>query len=110
MVTAPAVISVEGGLAPLRRSSLPRVLQSAEAEIPVTMPNGPQEAEQGRTQAYRPRPRVLNGPDPHLPTRQRLLVLSGALTVFDPPRVVVASPEEAAEEILSFLSARGYLA
>jgi hypothetical protein len=53
---------------------------------------------------------VLNGPDPHLPPRERLLTLSGALTVFDPPRVVVASPEEAADEILSFLGARGYLA
>jgi hypothetical protein len=53
---------------------------------------------------------VLNGPDPHLPPRERLLTLSGALTVFDPPRVVVASPEEAADELLSFLGARGYLA
>ena len=53
---------------------------------------------------------MLNGPDPHLATRQRLLALSGALTVFDPPgRVVVASPEAAADELLLFLAARGYL-
>jgi len=65
--------------------------------------------EPGRTQPFRPRPRVLNGPDAHLPTRERLLTLSGALTVFDPPRLVVASAEEAADELLSFLVARGYL-
>jgi electron transfer flavoprotein beta subunit len=109
VVSAPAVVSVDGGLPPLRRSSLPLVLQSAQVEIPVTRVRLPVEPEQGRILSFRPRPRVLNGPDPHLPTRQRLLTLSGALNVFDPPRVVVASPEVAADEILSFLSARGYL-
>jgi electron transfer flavoprotein beta subunit len=107
-VTAPAVVSVDGGLPPLRRPPLPRALRSARADIPVTTPARPPEPEPGRTLPYRPRPRVLDGPDPHLPTRQRLLALSGALAVFDPPRVVVASPEEAADELLAFLSARGY--
>ncbi|HEY3810341.1 MAG TPA: mycofactocin-associated electron transfer flavoprotein beta subunit, partial [Acidimicrobiales bacterium] len=107
-VTAPAVISVDGGLAPLRRAALPRVLQSTSATIPVATTRQPVEPESGRTQPFRPRPRVLNGPDEHLPTRERLLTLSGALTVFDPPRVVVASAEEAADELLSFLAARGY--
>jgi electron transfer flavoprotein beta subunit len=109
VATAPAVVSVDGGLPPLRRSSLPSVLQSARADIAVTT-HQTVEPEPGRTRSYRPRPRVLNGPDPHLPPRERLLTLSGALTVFDPPRVVVASPEEAADELLSFLGARGYLA
>jgi electron transfer flavoprotein beta subunit len=107
VVSAPAVISVDGGLAPLRRAALPQVLRSTTAEIPVT--RHPVEPEPGRTQPFRPRPRVLNGPDAHLPTRQRLLTLSGALTVFDPPRVVVATPEEAADELFAFLVARGYL-
>lgn len=109
VVAPPAVVSVDGGLPPLRRSPLPRVLKSARAEIPVIIPSRSHEPEQGRTLPYRPRPRVLNGPDPHLPTRQRLLTLSGALNVFDPPRLVVAAPEEAADELLSFLTARGYL-
>jgi electron transfer flavoprotein beta subunit len=109
VATAPAVVSVDGGLPPLRRSSLPSVLRSARADIAVTT-HQPVEPEPGRTRSYRPRPRVLNGPDPHLPPRERLLTLSGALTVFDPPRVVVASPGEAADELLSFLGARGYLA
>jgi hypothetical protein len=52
---------------------------------------------------------VLEGPDPALSTRQRLLALSGALAVFDPPRVVQATAEEAADELLSFLTTRGYL-
>jgi len=109
VVSAPAVISVDGGLAPLRRGALPRALQSTKAEIPVTTLSHPVEPELGRPEPFRPRPRVLNGPDAHLPTRQRLLTLSGALTVFDPPRVVVAPAEEAAGELLSFLVARGYL-
>lgn len=107
-VAPPALVSVDGGLVPLRRSALPQVLQSTQTEIPVVA-HSPSEPEQGRIVAYRPRPRVLNGPDPHSPPRERLLTLSGALTVFDPPRVVVAPPEEAADELLSFLSARGYL-
>jgi hypothetical protein len=93
----------------LRRSSLPLVLQSEKAEIPIRIVSQPALPEQGRTLPYRPRPRVLNGPDQTLPTRQRLLTLSGALTVFDPPRVVVAPPEEAADEFLEFLASRGYL-
>jgi electron transfer flavoprotein beta subunit len=109
VVSAPAVVSVDGGLPPLRRSSLPQVLQSAQAEIPVVTHRQPLEPEPGRTSSFRPRPQVLSGPDSHLPPRQRLLTLSGALAVFDPPRVVVASPEEAANELLSFLDARGYL-
>ena len=36
VATAPAVVSVDGGLPPLRRSPLPLVLRSARAEIPVT--------------------------------------------------------------------------
>jgi electron transfer flavoprotein beta subunit len=109
VVTAPAVISVDGGLAPLRRGALPRALQSTQAEIPVATTSHPADPEPGRTQPFRPRPRVLNGPDAHLPTRERLLTLSGALTVFDPPRVVVATAEEAADELLAFLAARGFL-
>ena len=108
-IDGPCVVSVDGGLAPLRRSPLPRVLQSSAVEIPVVAHRGALEPETGRIRPLRPRPRVLNGPDPHLATRQRLLALSGALTVFDPPRVVVASPEAAADELLSFLAARGYL-
>jgi electron transfer flavoprotein beta subunit len=109
VVTAPAVVSVDGGLAPLRRAALPRMLESTTAAIPVVTTRHPVDPEPGRTQPFRPRPRVLNGPDAHLSTRQRLLTLSGALTVFDPPRLVVAPAEEAADEILSFLVARGYL-
>jgi electron transfer flavoprotein beta subunit len=109
VATAPAVVSVDGGLPPLRRSSLSLVLQGDRAEIPVTA-HQPAEPEAGRTLPFRPRPRVLDGPDPRLPPRARLLTLSGALTVFDPPRVVVASAEDAADELLSFLVARGYLA
>ncbi|MGP0032571.1 MAG: mycofactocin-associated electron transfer flavoprotein beta subunit [Acidimicrobiales bacterium] len=109
-VAAPAVVSVEGGLAPLRRPSLPQVLRWATAPIPTVTPGHRGEAEPGRTLPYRPRPRVLDGPDAHLPTRQRLLSISGALAVLDPPRLVVATPDEAADELLAFLSSRGYLA
>jgi electron transfer flavoprotein beta subunit len=108
-VAAPAVVSVDGGLPPLRRAALPLVLRSETVAIPVVATGRAEDPEAGRVVPYRPRPHVLNGPDPNLPTRDRLLALSGALSVFDPPRVVVASAEEAADELMAFLSARGYL-
>jgi electron transfer flavoprotein beta subunit len=96
-------------VAALRRPPLPAALASRSATIEVVA--GPPHP--GRREApsrpFRPRPRVLAGPDPHLPARDRLVALSGALVQRDPPRVVRAGPEEAADELLAFLVVRGYL-
>lgn len=108
-VEAPAVVSVESGVVTLRRPPLAAVLAARRAEI-VVVPAGPHTpVTETRTRPYRPRPRVLEGPDPTLPARDRLVALSGALVSHDPPRIVRADAEEAADELLAFLAARGYL-
>jgi electron transfer flavoprotein beta subunit len=112
-VTAPAVVSVEGGTAHLRRASLPAVLAADSAAVTV-VPGPPPPAGSGnvprplRQTAYRPRARILAGPDPAAPPDQRVLALTGALVERSPPRTVRAEPAEAAGIILEQLRAWGY--
>ena len=61
-----------------------------------------------RTVPYRPRPKTLP-PPPGASPRDRLLALTGALSDRTPPRVVRASPEEAADELIRYLKDQGYL-
>jgi electron transfer flavoprotein beta subunit len=61
-----------------------------------------------RTAPYRPRPRTLPPPSGGSP-RDRLLALTGALSERTPPRVVRATPEEAADELIRYLKNQGYL-
>jgi electron transfer flavoprotein beta subunit len=107
---APVVLSVEGGVLSLRRASLPATLAAQRATIEVV--EGPRADAPPASVArpYRPRARVLPGPDPRLSARERLLALSGALREHDPPRIVTAPPAEAADELLAFLRDRGHLA
>ena len=107
-ITGPAVLSVEAGVVPLRRPSLLAVLAAGKANIEV-VPGVAGHAAAGRISAYRPRARQLPGPDPSLSARERLLTLSGALVQREPPRVVHADPDAAAQELLDFLTSKGYL-
>ena len=108
LVAAPAVVSVESGIAPLRRSSLRGVLGARRAGIRVVAGASSTGHAEPRTRPYRPRARILSGPDPHLPPRERMVILSGALAQREPPRVVRVGAEEAVDELLAFLAARGY--
>ena len=108
-VAAPAVVSVESGLAVLRRPGLAEVLGARGRAVAGGGRAGDAPAP-GRHRPYRPRPRVLEpAPTRRLPAHQRLLALSGALATHEPPRLVTADPEEAADELLEFLVQRGYL-
>ncbi len=107
-VTAPAVVSVESGIVPLRRSSLHGVLAAPRVGIRVVKGALPIGRPEPRTRPYRPRARVLSGPDPRLSPRERMVILSGALAQREPPRVVRVGAEEAVDELLAFLRARGY--
>jgi electron transfer flavoprotein beta subunit len=110
-VAAPAVLSVEGGSARLRRATLDRVLAARSIDIdvrdgvsrvvPATTPI--------RTAPFRPRPRVLPGPPSDLGARERILSLSGALVDREPPRLVRLDPPAAADELLAQLQAWGCL-
>jgi len=109
-VTAPAVISVEPGAARLRRASLSGLLAAREAVIEVAegaVTHGSR-VQVMSTAPYRPRPKMLPPPHDPLP-RARLLALTGALTERTPPRVVRASCDEAADELISYLKDKGYL-
>jgi electron transfer flavoprotein beta subunit len=105
-VTGPAVVSVEAGVVASRRPSLAAVLAARDAEITVRPGEKDASAESGVVAAFRPRARVLPGPDTRLSPRERLVALSGALTDREPPRVVHAEPGEAADEVLAFLRTR----
>jgi electron transfer flavoprotein beta subunit len=110
-VRAPAVVSVEAGVARLRRAPLRLVL--AARRMPVEVVHSPEAAisewPRGRVSPYRPRAKLLSGPDPALSSRQRLLALTGAVGAGTPARVVHAEPEEAADLLVDYLRERGYL-
>jgi electron transfer flavoprotein beta subunit len=109
-LAAPAVVSVEGGSARLRRASLDRVLAARTSVIDIHRPSEPVPPATGpiRTAPFRPRSRVLPAPSRGLSARERILSLSGALVDREPPRLVRLDPPEAADELLAQLHAWGY--
>jgi len=115
-VTAPAVISVEPGAGRLRRAPLSGLVASRQALIETAATdgaarNGPAEHRRVhvlRTAPYRPRPRTLPPPSGRSP-RDRLLALTRALSERTPPRVLKATPDEAADELIRYLKDHGYL-
>jgi electron transfer flavoprotein beta subunit len=110
LVTAPAVVSVEPGVARLRRAPLRGLLGALDAAIEVAEGGAVHRNRVAviRTAPYRPRPKMLPPPRDPLP-RARLLALTGALTERTPPRVVRAPCDEAADELLGYLKDKGYL-
>ena len=120
-VPCPAVCSVEGAGVRLRRASLTATLAAQRTEIPqVTAAGGPgatrgagsvgpAEVAVGSVRPFRPRTRVVPGPDSDDP-RLRLLALTGALVAHDPPTVVgPIDAAGAADALLTFLIRHGYL-
>ena len=107
-VRPPAVISVEAGVAPLRRAPLASAIAANAATIEHRAASAPDPLP-SRRRAYRPRARVLLGPEPTLSARERAAALAGVDAPRRTARVVRAGSEEAVDELLSFLVARGYL-
>lgn len=111
VVRAPAVISVEGSSARLRRASLAAALGARRARIDVQQP--PLAASvvhvPSRSGPFRPRPRVLPPPPADLSPRERVLALTGALVERTPPKRVVLEPEEAAGLLIEQLREWGEL-
>jgi electron transfer flavoprotein beta subunit len=113
-VPLPAVCSVEGAGLRLRRAPLSGVLAVDGTTVPVdrspavVTAAGPETFHVGPTRAYRPRTRVVPAP-PDADPRLRLLALTGALEVHDPPTVVhPADAVEAVDVLLGFLERHGY--
>ena len=111
LVRAPAVISVEGASARLRRASLAAALNAKRTPIEVQQPALAATVVQvpSRSGPFRPRARVLPPPPSDLSPRERVLALTGALVERTPPKRVVMDPEEAADFLLEQLREWGEL-
>lgn len=108
-VAAPAVLSVEGGVAELRRAPLAASLRTRDAEVEHRAGPLPHHVEPPRLRPWRPPARVLSPPagDHAL---ERVVHLTGALVDRTPPRTVELDPAEAADAIVDQLRSWGYLA
>jgi electron transfer flavoprotein beta subunit len=109
-ITGPAVLSVEGSVARLRRASLPSALTSQTAEV---LPYGTTPVPSGNTSAilvhpYRPRARVLPAPvgSTALDRVRALTDVSGAPR---PGETVETAPDAAAQRIIEALRDWGYV-
>jgi electron transfer flavoprotein beta subunit len=107
-VTPPAVVSVEGSVARLRRASLAAELAARTADIEVVDgPAGPREAPI-HAGPYRPRARVLPAPSgSDALTRIRSLMSSGAAIAHG--ETTTLDPPEAAVRIVQALRDWGYV-
>lgn len=110
-VTGPAVLSVEGATARLRRAPLRGVLHARTATVRVVTVGAEDvelEPSPQRVGPFRPRARILDAPAAADP-RQRVEALTGAHTSRTPPQRLALDPDAAADVILEHLRAWGQL-
>ncbi len=108
-VSAPAVVSVEGATATLRRAGLAAVRAAAHAPIDVRQLTSAGHADEAVIQPYRPRARALAAPRGERPLDRlrELTDASGAAPAHG--ETVVLSAPEAANRIVLALRQWGYL-
>lgn len=108
-IDGPAVLSVEGSVARLRRAPLRSVLAAKDLPRSVSHLGAPvPTTDVGPTHPVRPRARAF--PAPHGDRAlARIVELTGALVERTPPRRVEADPATAAAEIVTQLRSWGYL-
>jgi electron transfer flavoprotein beta subunit len=110
-VTGPAVLSVEGSVATLRRAQIGRVLAAKSAVIDVRnvpMTSSTSGVRVERVEAHRPTPRhllTIASSDP----RQRVSSILGVGVQRTPPMRMVLDPDAAADVIIERLTAWGQL-
>jgi electron transfer flavoprotein beta subunit len=107
-VTAPAVLSVEGSVARLRRASLGAVLAAKTAPIEVVVGTPHDEPVAAVVAPYRPRARTMPAPTGSVLSRVRDILDIGGETGAHSDAVTLA-PADAALRILEQLEAWGYL-
>ncbi len=107
-VRVPAVCSVEGGSARLRRASLEGMVTSRAATVMIVSGGGTTAEPPVRTGPYRPRAKELPAPAADS-ARERILALTAVLTDREPPQTLVLEPPAAADELLTRLRSWGYL-
>ncbi len=107
-IDGPAVLSVEGGIAQLRRASLAATLRASTAEITAEHPALPSAEHRRPTRPYRPRPRVLPAPSGDA-ALERIQVLTDSAAAPIRNETLTLSPSEAAHHIVAVLADWGYL-
>ncbi|GAC1517776.1 MAG: hypothetical protein NVS1B12_05890 [Acidimicrobiales bacterium] len=108
-IPRPAVVSVEGGSARLRRAALRDVIAARSAPIEVAPAVPAPRSDPGvHRRPFRPRPRSRPAPTA-ASARERILDLTGARTDPTPPQRLVLEPPEAAARIVAQLHTWGYL-
>ena len=109
-VRAPAVLSVEGAVARLRRASVPAELAARQATDRASHRAAPARSRSTiSSHPYRPRPRVLAAPTGDALERVRRLTDAAGAAVASHGDAVTLAPPEAAERILASLVQWGYL-
>lgn len=110
-VRTPAVISVEGATASLRRAPLGAILASKDASVErlsaLTCAGGHDRV--GRVKPYRPRARSIAAPSSNLTARERIIAIANVLSDRVPPQILRLAPNEAADQILAQLRTWGYI-
>jgi electron transfer flavoprotein beta subunit len=107
-INGPAVISVEGAAAHLRRATLTGLMAAQKTPIEIRHTTTlVASIPPVRTGPFRPRARILDAPSSTEP-RRRLEVLTGAFTNRTPPVRATLDPEDAADLILAKLADWGY--
>ena len=107
-VTGPAVLSVEGNVAPLRRASLASAIAARTAVIDEVHPPVPVGELHRPTRPYRPRARVLAPPSGST-ALGRIQVLTDASSSPAHGETLTLAPSQAAHHILQTLADWGYL-
>jgi len=107
-VQRPAVISVEGSVADLRRASLAATLRAKSGTVEVQPGRSRAIDDAPRTRPWRPRSRALPPPQ-GAHALDRIVELTGAFVDRTPPRTLVLDPPEAAAAVLEQLRVWGYL-
>lgn len=107
-VSTPAVVSVEGAVADLRRATLPATIAARSASIEVRPIEGPVETDAPRTSPWRPRARVIPAPDSP-DALSRIVELTGAKSDRASALTVHLEPAAAAQAIVEKLEEWGYL-
>jgi electron transfer flavoprotein beta subunit len=107
-VAAPAVLSVEGGVAELRRAPLSATLVAGDAPVEVRPGRERHVGDGPRLRPWRPPTRVVEPPTGEH-ALDRIVSLTGALVDRTPPRTVELDPAAAAAAIVEQLRAWGHL-
>lgn len=106
-VPSPAVVSVEGGVARLRRASLRGVVDAEQAVVDVGPAVEPSVVRPLRV--HRPRVQLRPAPSPDAAPFERIQQVTQATATRTPPRLLTLAPADAADAIVEQLRAWGYL-